>query len=347
LREQHAAELATRELVDVSLSAMRLGAREVSIVYRRRRDQMKAAAEEIEAMQVEGVRLCEGLAPVRILGENGKVLALETKDAASGESRVMECDTVILAIGQEPRLDFLTATDGVAISERGLIEADPQTLMTSAPGVFAGGDCVFGPRLIIDSVGDGKRIARSIDEYLTGRRQPEPEIEVEILQSHSMTPGYMGIPRQTIPSIALERRTGITEVELVMDEASARREAQRCLHCWINTVFEGNEPDGSQCTLCGGCADVCPESCIRLVPLEQIDLQPGVLEEMRCDEGIYKVELDDVAASELGTITGTALIKDETRCIRCGLCAERCPVGTITMEAWKIRAPALAAEARI
>ena len=98
---------------------------------------------------------------------------------------VLECDTVILAIGQAPRLDFLTPEDGIEISGRGLLVAD-RDFMTTAPGVFAGGDCVFGPRLIIDSVGDGKRIAAGIDRFLTGRERPRPDIEVEVLEHHHM-----------------------------------------------------------------------------------------------------------------------------------------------------------------
>jgi NADPH-dependent glutamate synthase beta subunit-like oxidoreductase len=331
-----AAALSNREMVDVSLSALRLGAREVSIVYRKRRDQMKAAAEEIEEMQIEGVHLYEERTPTRIVGQGGKVVGIETVHSSGGNASIIECDTVILAIGQAPRLDFLSSDDRVDISARGLIDTDPRTLMTSARGIFAGGDCVFGPRLIIDSVGDGKRIARGIDEYLTGRTHPDPEIEVEILPHHGMRAGYMEIARQTIPTLSLERRTGITEVELVFDEETARREAQRCLHCWINTVFEGNETDGSQCTLCGGCVDVCPEQCIQLVSLDRIDFAPDAMDRIQRESGLFRVELDDVAAEELGKITGTAMLKDETRCIRCGLCAERCPVGVITMEAYSL-----------
>jgi NAD-dependent dihydropyrimidine dehydrogenase PreA subunit len=209
--------------------------------------------------------------------------------------------------------------------------------MTSAPGVFAGGDCAFGPRLIIDSVGDGKRIAASIDRYLTGRERPETGIEVEILDHHRMFADYMNIGRQPIPMVPLDRRTGMTEVEAGYDEAAAMREARRCLRCWINTVFEGNQPDGSQCILCGGCVDVCPENCIQLVPLESIEFPGDVLNRIQADRSLFRVELDDVAPEELGQITGSAMLKDETRCIRCGLCAERCPVGTITMEAYSMR----------
>jgi NADPH-dependent glutamate synthase beta subunit-like oxidoreductase/NAD-dependent dihydropyrimidine dehydrogenase PreA subunit len=349
--EQNISAVATHEMMDISLSALRLGAREVSIVCIERREQMPAALEEIEEAEVEGILMRDGRGPKRVLGRDGKVTGLETVRTLSvfdsngrfnptfeeNSESVIECDTVILAIGQAPRLDFLTAEDGVDISGRGLIVADRNTLMSTAPGVFAGGDCVFGPRLIIDSVGDGKRIALGVDRYLTGRERPEPEIEVDVFDYHHMASDYMNLSRQMVPMLPLDRRTGVTEVEIGFDEASAMREARRCLRCWINTVFEGNEPDGSQCVLCGGCVDVCPENCIQLVPLESIEFTPEVLEEIQANSASLRVELDDVAAEELGTITGSAMLKDETRCIRCGLCAERCPVSVITMEAYSMR----------
>ena len=105
------------------------------------------------------------------------------------------------------------------------------------------------------------------------------------------------------------------------------REARRCLRCWVNTVFEGNEADGSQCILCGGCVDVCPERLHQAGAAGADRISAG---RAGADPGrirtLYRVELDDVAAEELGIITGSAMFKDETRCIRCGLCAERCPV---------------------
>jgi NADPH-dependent glutamate synthase beta subunit-like oxidoreductase len=355
--DESLAAVATHEMMDVSLSALRMGAREVHIVCLERRDEMPAALEEIEEAEMEGILLHAGFGPKQVVGRNGNVAGLEVLKTKwvfdstgrfnptfqDGSESVIACDTVILAIGQAPRLDFLSPEDGVQVSQRGLIVTDPQSLMTSAPGIFAGGDCVFGPRLIIDSVGDGKRIAIGIDEYLQQRQHPDPEIDVEVLEHHRMFRDFMNIPRQAVPMLPLERRTGVTEVEIGYDEEAAMREARRCLRCWINTVFEGNEDDGSRCVLCGGCVDVCPESCLRLVPLEQIEFPDTTLDQISTSENLYAVELDDVAAGELGVITGSAMLKDETRCIRCGLCAERCPVGVITMEGYHWSATGLAA----
>ena len=128
---------------------------------------------------------------------------------------IIECDTVILAIGQAPRLDFLTPEDGVEISPRGLIVADRETLMTSAPGVFAGGDCVFGPRLIIDSVGDGKRIAhRHRPTISPGASVPSRRSKSRFSTTTTCFADFMELGRQPIPMLPLDRRTGVTEVEI-------------------------------------------------------------------------------------------------------------------------------------
>jgi formate dehydrogenase beta subunit len=348
--DENIAAVATHEMVDISLTALRMGAREVNIVCLERRNEMPAAAEEIEEAEGEGIHIRAGFGPKRVVGREGKVVALETLDTkqvfdeqkrfnpmfVEGSEKQIECDTIIMAIGQAPNLDFLTPEDGVQLSPRGLIVVNRENLMTSAAGVFAGGDCAFGPRLIIDSVADGKRAAVGIDEYLRKVKHPEPIIEVEVLSRHRMFEDFMALARPSVPMLPIDRRTGITEVEIGYDEQTAMEEARRCLHCWVNTVFEGLEVDGTQCILCGGCVDVCPENCLKLVSLDRIEFTPEVMQAINDDRHTFNVELDDVAADELGVITGSAMIKDETRCIRCGLCALRCPASTITMESYQL-----------
>ena len=345
--------VAAHEMVDVSLSALRLGASEVHIVCIERRDEMPAAMEEIEEAETEGITIHAGFGPKGVLGVNGRVVGLETlrtervfddngrfnpQFAPGSESRI-DCDTVILAIGQAPNLDFLAGLIGIKLSARGLIEVDRHSLMTSVPGIFAGGDCVFGPRLIIDSVADGKRAAVGIDEFLRGEKHPDPIIEIEVLDQHQMKTNYMEIARQLVPMLPLERRTGVTEVEIGFDEETAIQEAQRCLHCWINTVFEGTDVDGTECILCGGCVDVCPEQCLELVPLRDFEFTEPVLAHLAQNQSQYEVELRGLSREELasGSLVGSVMVKDETRCIRCGLCAMRCPVKEITMEAFHFR----------
>jgi len=348
--DESIAAVATKEMVDISLSALRMGAREVHVVCLEKRDEMPAALEEIEEAETEGVILHPGFGPKRFVGMEGKVTALEVLKTKSvfdenrrfnptffenSESQI-ECDTVIMAIGQTTDVDFLRPDDGVQVSPRGLINVNPHSMMTSAPGIFAGGDCVFGPRLIIDSVGDGKRAAIGIDEYLRGTKHPEPIIEVTDLKRHSMPLDFMDLVRQPIPMLPLDRRTGVTEVEECYDEEAAVTEAQRCLHCWVNTVFEGYADDGSLCVLCGGCVDVCPENCLELVPLNSVSFDPDIVSHLSLNRKLYEAELTDIAPEELNQGIGSVMLKDETRCIRCGLCAARCPVNTITMESYNL-----------
>ena len=348
--QENVAAVATREMVDISLSALRLGASEVNLVCLEKREEMPAALEEIEEAEMEGIIMHPGLGPKRMIGKNGKVIALEALKTKwvfdqnkrfnpafyEGSETQLECDTIIMAIGQAPKLDFLKPEDGVELSPRGLIAVNPQTLMTTAHGVFAGGDCVFGPRLIIDSVADGKRAAVGIDELLRGQKHPEPIVEVEVLRRYGMPLNLLDLTREPIPMLPLDRRTGVTEVEIGYDARTAMQEAQRCLHCWVNTVFEGTAEDGTMCILCGGCVDVCPENCLQLVSLDRIAFDPEAVQQIREQQELFGVELNEVKADELGVVTGSAMLKDETRCIRCGLCAARCPVSTIAMESYSL-----------
>jgi ferredoxin len=316
------------------------------------REEMPAFEEEVEEGQREGLKIHPSLGPKAFVGRNGKVTGVETVRCLSvfdarhrfsptfepGTESVIPCDTVILAIGQASDLSFLTPADGVEATRQGTVRIDPDTLMTTAPGIFAAGDIAFGPRLIISAVADGKKAAEQIDRYLRGSAHlARPRfVQITLLDHHSMAESFDEYSRLPVPLNSLDRRTGVTEVETGYTEEQARREAERCLHCWINTIFDGNEAEGTECILCGGCVDVCPENCLQLAPLSQITFPEGVQARLAEEAEFHSNTLQHLGPADLTGVEGSVMLKDETICIRCGLCAERCPVHTITMEAFEV-----------
>ena len=345
-------DVAMKEFMDVSRQALRMGAREVHLVCLESREEMPASEEEIEEGLVEGIRIHPSLGPKQFVGKSGKVTGLEvirctsvfdaqhrfSPTFAAGTESVIPCDTVILAIGQASNLSFLSPSDGIEATRQGTLKIDTETLMTTAPGVFAAGDIAFGPRLIISAVADGKQAAEQIDKYLRGTEwKPKPKyVQITLLDHHQMAEHYDEYSRLGVPVIPLERRTGVAEVETGFTEEQARTEASRCLQCWINTIFEGNEADGTECILCGGCVDVCPENCLQLVPLSQLQFSDETKGRLAAEAEFRSLDLQHLSAEELTASEGSVMVKDETICIRCGLCAERCPVKTITMESYEV-----------
>ena len=346
------ADVAMKEFMDVSRQALRMGAREVHLVCLESREEMPASEEEIEEGLLEGIRMRPSLGPKQFVGENGKLSGLEVIQCTSvfdaqhrfsptfapGTEAIIPCDTVILAIGQASDLSFLAPTDGIETTRQGTLKINPATLMTTAPGVFAAGDIAFGPRLIINAVADGKKAAEEIDKFIQGPEwKPKPQyVQITVLDHHKMAEQYDEYSRLPVPVIPLERRTGIAEVETGFTEEQARREASRCLQCWINTIFEGTEANGSECILCGGCVDVCPENCLELVPLSRFQFSGETTAQLSATSDSRANELLHLAPEELTQAQGSVMVKDETICIRCGLCAERCPVNTISMEAFEV-----------
>jgi NADPH-dependent glutamate synthase beta subunit-like oxidoreductase len=322
-----------RLALDVAREAIRKGVPEVHMFCLENLDEIPAAREEIEEAEKEGIRLHTRYGPKRVVGHDGKVTGIELIKASrvfdenrrfnpqfiEGSEETVDCDTVVLAIGQAADLAWIRPEDNLKLTPRGTLQADPATLATSRPDIFAGGDVAFGPRIIITAVAEGKRAAKSIAKFLTGKIPAEPKqarVTIFDTRRYRMKPDYEKLERQSPPTLPMERRIGIAEVEKTYAETDARVQADRCLKCHVGPVFNGDE-----CILCGGCADVCPEYCLRLVDAASL----------RGNENLQAAFLARYGRVPAPGEEG-AIIKDETKCIRCGLCAARCPTGAITME---------------
>ena len=322
-----------RLALDVAREAIRKGVPEVHMYCLENVDEIPAAREEIEEAEHEGIRLHTRFGPKRILGEDGKVRGIELIKASrvfdenrrfnpafiEGSEELVDCDTVVLAIGQSADLAWIKPEDNLKLTPRGALQTDPQTMATSRPDIFAGGNVAFGPRIIITAVSEGQKAARSITKFLTGRLPAEPQrarVTVYNADQYRMKPDYEKLARHSPPTLPLDRRIGIAEVEKGYPESAAVEQAVRCLKCHISPVF-----DGDKCILCGGCADVCPEFCLRLVDVASL----------RGDEKLQSAFVARYGRTPESGEHG-AIIKDETRCIRCGLCAARCPTGAVMME---------------
>jgi len=322
-----------RLALDVAREAIRKGVPEVHMYCLENLNEIPAAREEIEEAEKEGIRLHTRFGPKRVNGKDGKVTGIQLTRCSrvfdenrrfnpqfiEGSEETVDCDTVVLAIGQAADLSWITPEDNLKVTPRGTLQTDPETLATSRPDVFAGGDLAFGPRIIITAVAEGQRAGRSIAKYLTGRlpaMQRKARVTVYPTDNYRMPPDYEKLPRLLPPTLSLDRRIGIAEVERVYPEPEAVAQGLRCLKCHVSPIF-----DGDKCILCGGCADVCPENCLRLVDVLAV----------RGDEKLQAALIARYGqVPEAGEQAG--IIKDETRCIRCGLCAVRCPTGAITME---------------
>ncbi|MBE7515577.1 MAG: FAD-dependent oxidoreductase [Chloracidobacterium sp.] len=338
--EVDSAELSGGEVktaFDAARTALRSGAHDVRIVSLEAIDQLPVVRttqgkEEFEEAQKEGVVFHPSRSARRFIGENGRLKAVELRGVTSvfdddgkfapqfddSVTETFEADTVILAIGQQADLSFITPEDNVELTPSGTIKVDPQTLATSSPGLFAGGDVAFGPRLLIDAIANGKQAALSIDDHLRGTaNQSHVDLRVEKIPTYTyrMPDDYEKCDREAPPTVSLDRRTGISEVESGYDEEEAQHQAERCLACHIQTVY-----DPQKCVLCNRCVDVCPESCLKLVPVDDLDLPE-------------EVKAQAIAAGGFTNETVlSAMLKDDEKCIRCGLCAIRCPTDAMTME---------------
>jgi NADPH-dependent glutamate synthase beta subunit-like oxidoreductase len=339
--DEIAAESAShaKEALDSARAALRSGAREVTIVSLESFEEMPVLRttqghEEFDQARSEGVRFVPRRGPNRFIGGGG-LEAVELRAVTAvfdSEGRfaprydesdliTLAADACVLAVGQRADLSFLTPADTVALTPAGTIRVDATTLATSAPGIYAGGDVAFGPRNLIDAVANGKRAARSIHEHLS-RENAHTVVRLDIEKiptaRYRMIAGFEEPGREPPPTLDLGRRTGIAEVETGYGPAEARRQAARCLVCHVQTIY-----DPEKCVLCNRCVDVCPEYCLAIVPFDQLDL----------DEDTRRVL---AGRAQAGNLPLAAMVKDDDRCIRCGLCATRCPTDAMTMERFTV-----------
>ena len=338
LEGQPAAEGNMAAALDAARAAVRAGVTDVRMMSLESFAELPVmrtaqGKEEFEEAEREGIHFCPQRGARRFIGRNGRVEAVEligvsrTYDDNGRFNPVydesihetVEADTVILAIGQQADLSFLNPADGVELTRAGTVKVDPATLATSAAGIFAGGDVAFGPRNLIEAIANGKQAALSIDNYLRDVKGG-PEIRFSIrkisTRDYRMPEDYEQHARQAPPTTPIDRRTGFSEVETGYSEPEARLQAERCLSCHIQTIYNADT-----CVLCNRCVDVCPEYCLKLVPLDQLDLGA----EREAALAHYG------ANGEVG-VPLSAMIKDDDKCIRCGLCAIRCPTDAMTME---------------
>ena len=329
--------------MDCCRSARRLGGEDVRVVVRSGFEEMKASSWEKEDAMHEGIPILNYMVPKEFTHANGrltgvlfeKVSAVRDQDGRrrlvpTGEApQHIECDDVLVAIGQENAFPWIERDIGIEFDRNGMPKVDERTMQSTHPRVFFGGDAAFGPKNIIWAVAHGHEAAVSIDKLCNGEdvhQRPAPHTSLLSQKMGIHEWSYDNAPtldaRFRVPwadkKVTLKNIK--VEVELGFDAKSAYAEARRCLNCDVQTVFST-----PLCIECDACVDICPMDCITFTGNgEEADLRkrlraPAVNE----TQALY------VSAN---LKTGRVMVKDEDLCLHCGLCAERCPTG-----AWDMR----------
>jgi NADPH-dependent glutamate synthase beta subunit-like oxidoreductase len=329
--------------MDCCRSARRLGGQEVKVVVRSGFEEMKASPWEKEDAIREDIPILNYLVPKTFEHAEGRLTGMTfakvqaVRDAngvrslvPTGEPDVrMECDEVLVAVGQENAFPWIERDLGIEFDRWGLPVIDEATFESTRPGVFFGGDAALGPKNIIWAVAHGHEAAISIDRFCNGadlQQRPAPDV--------SLVSQKMGIHQWSYDNaVSIDLRYKVphreksaaladikAEVELGFDLEQAFKEAQRCLNCDVQTVFTP-----TLCIECDACVDICPVDCITFTA-------NGPEEEVRTRLNAPAHNLTQPVYVAEGLKTGRIMAKDEDVCLHCGLCAERCPTGAWDMQ---------------
>jgi NADPH-dependent glutamate synthase beta subunit-like oxidoreductase/ferredoxin len=348
---EHKAEIGKRVLVlgggntamDCCRTARRLGGEDVRVVVRSPFADMKASPWEKEDAMHEDIPIYDNHVPKEFVMEDGKLkgVTFEKVEAVYDENGnrelvplgedlvLMEADEVLMAIGQENSFPWIERDIGLEFGKWDMPVVDPVSFQSTHPKVFFGGDSAFGPENIITAVAHGHQVAISIDRLCSGEsvtNRPPPGV-YQISQK-------MGIHEWSYDNLIEDDERFIVpqadksktlsdrkmEVELGFDAGTGFKEAQRCLNCDIQTVF-----DTPRCIECDACIDICPTDCITFIAnAEEADLR------MRLSAPAGNLAQDLYISTDLPT--RRVMVKDEDVCLHCGLCAERCPTTAWDMQ---------------
>ena len=356
----HTTEIGKRVIVlgggntamDCCRTSRRLGGEEVNVVVRSGFEEMKASPWEKEDAMHEGIPIHNFLVPKQFILDKGKltgVLFEKVKAEYDAKGRrnlvhsgepdaTMACDDVLVAVGQENAFPWIERDVGIEFDKWDMPKVDTQTMQSTNPKVFFGGDAAFGPKNIIWAVAHGHDAAISIDLHCQGknvvRERPPPMVNLSSqkmgIHEWSYDNDISNDRRYKVPHapIELTLKNVKLEVELGFDIKQAFLEAERCLNCDVQTVF-----DTPKCIECDACVDICPMDCITFTANEP----EGELRQHLIAPSLHAKTQDLYISDALKT--GRIMAKDEDLCLHCGLCAERCPTGAWDMQKFLLEAP--------